>query len=219
MARRPRILLGNFGNGTFGMKTSTSEFDVTVLADDNDPVKRSFNSQWPNIAKLKMIGVARSEWTQYQYQTPVYNQWSEGSTTWAQSASISAWQQVSPVAVPTGLTGIPIWEERIFDPATGAIYDDFLYSYAGPSGYPSSYSGARSFHSGPATSPANTLFFTPYLQNPNAAMVANVAVSARFPAFSGPYIPPPPYPAFPPKPSAIIASVYVVYANPMGVVS
>lgn len=52
----PRLRLGNYGNGTIGLKASLPGFDVTVLADDNDGDKRSFNSQWTDITKVALIG-------------------------------------------------------------------------------------------------------------------------------------------------------------------
>ncbi len=218
MALVPRIRFGNYGNGVYGLKTSPPGYDVTVLADDNDPVKRSLNSEWPSICKIKIIGAASSEWTQFQTQGA--GQYIPNSPTYY-SYSISGWQQVTPVQVPTGLPHIPVWEERVLDTVNDLFYDDFLYASTGPNNT-NSYSGARSYHSGPTTAPANTIFFTPYSGVPNAASVSaqnnliyNIDPGSgnnQFPGY-------PAYPAYPPKPTFRPTLVYVILNNKMGDVS
>jgi hypothetical protein len=52
-----RLLIGDYGNGTVGLKTSLPGYDVSVLADDSNPDRRSFNSEWTNILYTAQIGV------------------------------------------------------------------------------------------------------------------------------------------------------------------
>lgn len=214
MAPVPSIRIGNYGNGAFGVKTSIAPYDVTVLADDNDATKRSFNSEWPSICKIKIIGVASSEWTPYQAQGGVYVGPPQGS----KSYSHSGWEQVTPILVPTGVPHIPVWEERVYDPANSIVYDDFIHGFTGTTGYPTSYSGARSYHSGPSTSPANTIFFTPFVGVPNVDAVYNENAIYWNPASQG-FPGYPAYPAYPAKPTFRPSSVYIIYSNPMGWVS
>lgn len=208
MALIPRLLIGNYGdNIKFGLKTSLPGFDVTVSADDNDSQKRSFNSDWTNLGKLKIIGIATSEWSQYQSQGGIVEP-PNGTRLY----SISGWQQSTPVAVPTGLSDIPIWEERVLN-SSGEVYDDYLYASSG-SNSQGTYSGARSYHSGPATTPANTIFMTPYAGVPNVAPVYNENYFywnpvTPFPGYPG-------YPAYPAMPTYKPSLAYVIYANPMG---
>ncbi|MGL5166627.1 MAG: hypothetical protein ACRC9K_12140 [Afipia sp.] len=214
--REAGILIGNYGdNITHGVKSSLPGFDVRVTAGDNDVTKRSFNSQWPNLCKLKIIGAASSEWTQYQLET--YDQQNIGGILYFWAVRQSGWQQVTPVQVPTGLSYIPIWEERVFDTVGGYFYDDYV-NITSSANAQNSYSGARSYHSGPATAPANTLFFTPYLGVPTSVGVYNENRSAPW-RIGDPQQPFPAYPAYPAKPAYRPTSAYVIYFNRMGDVS
>lgn len=204
MALIPRLLAGNYGNGVFGLKASLQGYDVTALADDNDVTKRSFNSEWPGLCKLKILGAAASEWTAYQLQSasgpPYY------------SISQSGWRQETPVIVPTGLSYVPIWEERVYD--GGYFYDDYIYTGGSNVNAQSAFSGARSYHSGPTTSPANSIFFTPYSAVPNVAPVFNQNAMPYdpvkpFPGYPG-------FPAYPPKPTYRPALLYVIYSTKLG---
>lgn len=215
MSLIPRVKGGNYGNGTFGIKASTPGYDVTILADDNDPIKRSFNSQWPSLAKLKVVGVGLAVWTQKQYQT--INQYSIGSTVYAERWSVSSWVMETPIQIPTGMSAIPIWEERLFDIDSSTFYDDHVFVAGSPPNQSSS--GGRSYHSGPTDIPANTIFLTPYIANEKYAEVANINKSAPYPAFGGSAPPYPSYPAYPAKPSTKIACAYSIYSNALGVVS
>lgn len=201
----PCFLAGDYGNGTFGVKTSIGLNDVTVLADDNDPDKRSFNSQWTNLCKIKLIGSVSTPWEAFQQRTMTFNNGYYANST-------SGWRQTQIAEVPTGLSYIPIWEDRIYDPANKIFYDDYLYG-SNPSGYPgSSNSGGRSYFAGLTTSPANTLFLTPW-----ANTAAGVPVSTTASYTDGSTSPPyPAYPTPPAKPSVEPAAVCVIYANKLG---
>ena len=215
MALIPRVLGGNYGDGTFGIKTSLPGYDVSVLADDNDVTKRSFNSQWTNLAKIRVIGIAAGEWVDQQYQS--YNQYTIGSTIYGERWSVSGWSIINPVIIPTGLTYIPIWEERLYDVDTGYFYDDNVNVVTNtPNQTQNSQSGGRSYHSGPSTTPANSIFVSPHQSNQNYAPVENINKSAPYPAFGGSPPPYPAYPSSPPKPTKIISSAYVIYSNKMG---
>lgn len=213
MALIPRTLLGPYGNGIYGIKTSLEGYDVTVLDDDNDITRRSFNSEWTDVCNIKMIGAAASEWTQYQNQASGQFQ---PNTPYYYVASYSGWQQVTPVPIPTGLSYIPIWEERVL--VNGQyIYDDYIYPSTGIQYQ--AYSGARSYHSGPNTSPANTLWAIPYNGVPGYSPVQNQNQTVyEIDVGSGnPQAPPyPPYPAYPPKPTNRPVVIYVVYTNKLG---
>lgn len=204
----PRLLLGNYGEGTFGIKTSTPGHDVTVLADDNNVLKRSFNSEWTNLCKIKLIGVATTPWFQYQAQVYGYDPYAGRTTMSAQSG----WRTNTTTQVPTGLSYIPIWEDRCYETSTKTFYDDDLRAFDNGS----SYSGARSYFSGPTMTPANTLTFTPWRSNLRSLDVYNE--NSRYP---GPVNDQwfPAYPAYPPMPTHAPAIVYVVYANKIGDVS
>lgn len=208
MALIPRILGGNYGDGTFGIKTSLPGYDVSVLADDNDVTKRSFNSQWTNLAKIKIIGVAVAEWVQYQEQGG-YTDPPNGTRLF----SNSGWRVASPIIVPTGLSYIPVWEERLFDPGVGYFYDDHVVVTTPNSGQ-ASQSGGRSYHSGPAISPANSLFISPHIANENYAPVINSNYYFWNPIGDFPGYPA--YPEYPAKPTKSLASAYVIYSNKMG---
>lgn len=212
MALVPRIRLGNYGNGVFGLKTSLPGYDVTVLADDNDVTKRSFNSEWPGLAKLKILGVAESSWTQYQAQGR--NQYSSGSTTYSYNFSQSGWEQATPILVPTGLSFIPIWEERIFDKDNKLFYDDYVYTTSNANQIGSA-SGGRSYHSGPAD-PANNIFLLPYRNSLSATQVYNQNNSAIWRTFADPPQPYPSYPAYPAQPTNKPAMAYLIYGNKIG---
>lgn len=209
----PRVLFGDDGEGTFVVKCSTPGNDVRNLADDFDGQKRSFNSQWPNIAKIKLLGTASCGWTITYSQT--LNMFAVGSTTYAQRGSVTSLVPVR-IAVPTGLTYIPAWEERIYSSVNRYIYDDYCYASVAPvSGIQSALSGGRSYHSGPSTTPASTIFLEPFTNTYNNGQVQNIAWSAAYPAFGGSAPPWPPYPSVP-IPGDPPASVYVVYSNKMG---
>lgn len=205
MARNPRFYAGPYGDGTIGLKTSLPGFNVKVLADDNDVTKRSFNSQWPSLCKIKLIGSAMGDWSQYQSQGGIFSP-PNGTRYYSQSG----WMFSDPVQVPTGLTYVPVWEERQYKPATKEIFDDNLVISSSSSTI-SSYSGARSYFSGPSTTPANTIFFTPWTGDPASAPVAN---ENSF--FSSTFVGYPAYPAYPAKPSYRPYCLYVVYSNKMG---
>lgn len=232
MARVPSIRLGNYGNGTIGLKCSISPHDVTVLADDNNTERRSFNSEWTNLCKVKLIGTATPIWVPYQERFQSRDGGVGGLYNW-RSWSISGWRAV-PAEVPTGLSYMPIWEERLYDFVARRIYDDFVYP--GTSGATGSASGARSYFSGPGKAPANTIFFEPFLNAPiiaspsaqfetlvNSSMIGefvvrnpgsnvNVAEPAEYPPY-------PPYPAYPAEPVQTLRSIYVVYSNKLGDIS
>ena len=166
MTLRPRFLAGNYGNGIQGLKTSLPGYDVTVLADDNNVERRSFNSEWPQLARLKIAGFAAGVWTQQQWRdqasfNPVTGQY-QFSRSW------SAWAMRTPIQVATGLTYMPVWEERLYEPALSKVYDDYVYPNV--TSTTASYSGARSYFSGPGLSPANTIWFEPF---------SNVAITGQ----------------------------------------
>lgn len=209
MALVPRIRVGNYGNGVFGVKTSLPGFDVTVLADDNDVTKRSFNSEWASICNIKIIGAASSEWTQSSTQGSEFI-----AGTGFKDYSRSSWVNNTPVNVATGLAYISVWEERILQTVNDEFYDDYLVP--GP-GNVSSGSGGRSCHAGPGISPANTIFFRPFDNNPDSAGVTTE--NATFRGGSAPFTGYPAYPAYPPKPSYRPTCVYVIYSNKLGDVS
>lgn len=240
MVRVPSIRLGNYGNGTIGLKCSISPYDVTDLADDNNTERRSFNSEWTNLGKVKLIGTAVPTWVPFQERIQNRSGGFDNLWTW-RSNSTSGWRAY-PVQVPTGLTQMPIWEERIYDAAAKRIYDDFVYP--GTSGASSSFSGARSYFAGPGKIPTNTIFFEPFISTPffddegpsaivdengnlfartvdadgNAVVqVTSTNVNFMEPAEYPPY---PPYPAFPAQPATpTVRSIYVIYSNPLGDIS
>lgn len=51
------VLIGAYGNGQQGIKCSLPGFDVSVLADDDDSERRSFNSNWTNLVKMAQAGI------------------------------------------------------------------------------------------------------------------------------------------------------------------
>lgn len=209
----PSFRIGNYGDGTIGFKTATPGNDVLIRADDDDVTKRSFNSEWTNILKIKSIGIVQA----------VAQQWQSSTVANSVFYWYSGWKWVLP-QVPTGLTYIPIWEERGYDSATKTFYDD-------DSGVANShvYTGARSWFvpadttvdmsrrmafNSPAGAdfyPSNTLVFDPNFRrsaNPGLAGLSyNGNVYAGQP---GQYIGYPPFPATP-APSAKAA--YVLYSN------
>ena len=216
MARIPRFYAGPYGDGTFGLKTSRSGFDVKVLADDSDVMKRSFNSQWAGLCKIKILGSASAVWTQYQLAIP-FQQFNSGGITYSFNTSRSGWRSTDPVLVPTGLNYIPIWESRILDRTNKLVYDDYVYVTSTSSTPQSSSSGGRSYHSGPSTSPANTLFFLPARSTPQTSDVYNDNNSATWRTFADPPQPQPPYPAYPPMPTIETpALAYLIYGNKLG---
>lgn len=206
----PRILAGNYGNSVVGLKASLQGHDVTVLADDNDVTKRSFNSEWPGLGKLKIVGVAASEWTQYEVQS--IGQYYAGGILYFYTYSARGWRQETPVPLPTGLNYIPVWEERVYD--SGYIYDDFLFITSNANAE-STASGARSYHSGPSTAPANTIFLTPYVSVPGVEAVSNQNTSAIV-QIGQPLPPYPAYPVYPPKPTYRPALAFVIYSTRLG---
>jgi hypothetical protein len=54
----PRVRLGAYGDGHYGLKIALPGYDVTTTVDDNDSNKRSFNSQWSVLTKVSQIGIA-----------------------------------------------------------------------------------------------------------------------------------------------------------------
>lgn len=205
-----RIIMGDYaaGDGVFGIKCSLAGYDVSVRADDQDVTKRSFNSEWTSLCKIKVIGVAQSEWTQYQTQGGIL-QPPNGTRVF----SISGWQQVTPVIIPHGFSYIPIWEERLYDPTTKTIWDDYLYPFA-QSTNEASFSGARSYHSGPSTSPQDAIFMTPWTGRPGFDSVHNENYFFWNPVTTFPGYPA--YPAYPTKPTIKPAQIYVIYNNQLG---
>ena len=217
MTRVAPLRFGDYGNGTIGVKTSLLPHDVLILADDSDITKRSFNSEWTNLCKIKMIGSIQTEWTTFQRQG-FETEWI-GDKNYGRFTAQSGWQQVTPAGVPHGLTFIPIWEERVYDPVNGLIWDDSLYYYSNFS-ILGSFSGARSYHSGPSTLPANTLWFMPFEYVAGYGEVYNQNVGPwKWVADPGPPPAMPGYPGYPVKPTYKPTSVYLVYSNSMGTVS
>lgn len=206
MAKLARVRIGPYGyGGITGVKTSLYPNDVNDTAFDDSSEHRSFNSNWTNLSKLKIIGSAQGTWTPFQRQRLVTttngfgdffnNYWSD-----------NGWQMVA-IGVPTGLTYIPIWEERIYDPTTKTFYDDNLVQLSG------AFSGARSYFSGPGLSP-NILWFAPWEPYfPTENVVVNSA-STQVMNGTGSY---PPYPAPPAKPADYpLRCAYMVYADRLG---
>lgn len=217
MAVIPRSLFGRFGGGSsvIGVKTSLIGYDVTVLADDNDTTKRSFNSEWLNMCKLKSIGFAQTQWTTFSLVGIDFIFVS--GIQYFQKVNRFGWEQVTPTYVATGLTAIPIWEERTYSLANKIFDDDKLVPYSNSNSTGSS-SGGRSFHVGPSQSPANSLGFRPFDGDANAVQIYNQNVSVYYRS-SDPIPPDPPTPALPTLPTYKPTSVFVIYSNTMGVVS
>ena len=148
MTTQPAIHLGDYGDGTIGLKTSLHGYDVTVRGDDDDVTKRSFNSEWVGLLKVRSVGAVSS--TPVPYQWHQYNTW--GSTITQIWRSGFYWQL--PV-VPLPFDYIPIWEERCFNPTTKTFFDDDANPAADSAGYPPYYntwSGGRSWITTQSTS-------------------------------------------------------------------
>jgi len=182
--------LGNYGDpaGTIGLKTSLPGFDARDLSGDNDSNKRSFNSNWSNLVKLKILGVAQGTSAPVQTHRPQ----GAGQEQWT-----SGWSWV-PAAVPTGLTFIPMWEERVYNQASKIFNDDLLFTYSGS--IVTNLSGARSYFSGPGLSP-NIVWFEPWMGSPVEAPPVNTS-------FTG-------FPAFPSQPVSPTCA-YAIYSNKLG---
>lgn len=185
--------LGNYGDpaGTIGLKTSIPGFDARDLSGDNDSNKRSFNSNWTNLVKVRLIGVAQG--TSHQVQT--HRPQGAGQEEWT-----SGWDW-TPAAVATGLTYIPMWEERVYDQGNKIFYDDKLFDFGGVN--VNNLSGARSYFSGPGLSP-NIIWFEPWMGSP----VQSPPVNRNVGAGKG-------FPAYPPQPVSPIC-VYIIYSNKLG---
>lgn len=116
--KQPRIFLGDYGDGYNGLKTSIYGNDVTVRADDFDATKRSFNSEWVDLTKIKMVGVVSSTPIPYQYHT--YN-------TGGGAAILEQWYQgyywQLPV-IPLPMNYFPLWEERGYNSTSKIFLDD-----------------------------------------------------------------------------------------------
>lgn len=144
MTAQPAIHLGDYGDGTVGLKTSLPGYDVTVRGDDNDVEKRSFNSEWADLLKVRAFGVVSS--TPKKQEWYCYNSFDPGAgtpfvdETWNQS-----WYWSLPI-VPLPVDYIPLWEERIYDPTTKLFYDDDCLSTSARD-----WSGGRSWITAQAT--------------------------------------------------------------------
>lgn len=55
----PRAVIGKYPTGVFGMKTSLPGYNA-LTDDDSDPNKFSFNSQWPDLVRTHLVGIATS---------------------------------------------------------------------------------------------------------------------------------------------------------------
>jgi len=212
MPRRASILGGPYGDGTYGLKCSRPGYDVLDLAGDNDIVKRSYNSQWTDIAKIKIRGVGLADWRAYQEHG------FQGTKVWEWARS--GWRRdQSWIVVPTGLTYIPVWEARLFNPVMGVFLDDHCnLSFYADYGYTST-SGGRARLAGPGSSMApNNIAFSPWedyttVKRPNATGYDGVTHNVSS------YIENTPigtYPPFPAKPADDLGMAYVVYRNKMG---
>lgn len=190
--------LGNYGNGTIGLKTSIPGWDVRDLSQDDNSNARSFNSNWSNLVKIKTIGVAQGTTTPVQTQRP-----GVGSP----AARTSGWGWV-PAAVATGLNYIPMWEERVYDQASRIFYDDKLFDFGNST--VNNFSGSRSYFSGPGL-PPNIVWFEPWM----GSLVQTPAVTTAFGPDPNTY---PPFPPFPPQPVSPVCA-YIIYANKLGDVS
>lgn len=101
MARR--VLIGDFGDGTMGLKISLPGYDV-LMDDDQDANKFSFNSEWQDIARPVLVGTA----------TPA-NDLLSGSTITisgriiAFPATYSVFPQVDVTGVHSGI----IWDDHL----------------------------------------------------------------------------------------------------------
>lgn len=221
MVRVPGFYAGPYGNGLYGLKTSIAPYNVKDVADDHDVERRSFNSNWPNVALFKLAGFAAGIWTtrRYQLQTalnPVTGLYQYRSST-------SAWVLETPIQVATGLNYMPVWEERLYDPALARVYDDYVYGNTPATTV--SFSGARSYFSGPGLTP-NTLWFEPFSNvtitgqtgtTPDGYPMVH-AFNVNYNADGAP--PYPPYPDYPPYPgNTAMGCLYAVYRNKAGDVS
>lgn len=241
MSKIPRILAGNYGagSGVRGIKTSYAGYDVTVRADDQDTTRRSFNSEWSSLCKVKIIGAATQVYVPYQARDVVYqvSNASGYNIYYTTSRSMTGWQLL-PIEVLTGLNYMPVWEERCYEPDSGLIWDDrakvsfsddYLWVYG--IGYAHYYgdhcfSGARSWFAGPGAPTANTINLEPWDRNSlvGQAIPSQLVVNtnANTDLSEGGYPAPryPGYPTAPPYPStAIPYCAYAIYTNKLGDIS
>lgn len=106
MTVTPRFFMGKYGqSNAMGLKTSLSTYDVTDTAGDNDPGKRSFNSQWTDLVGINQAGTISNLTT-----------------------------GTNQVLLSPAIAYIPFFEVRPYDSASGIVYDD-RYWYETTSGY------------------------------------------------------------------------------------
>lgn len=98
-----RVLIGDFGDGTMGLKVSLPGYDV-LTDDDQDADKFSFNSEWSDLLKPVLIGTA----------TPS-NDLLTGSTLTIRGRVISFPSTYSayPQVDVTGVHGGVIWDDHL----------------------------------------------------------------------------------------------------------
>ena len=227
-----RILAGNYGDGTIGLKTSLPGFDVSVRSDDQNTERRSFNSEWVDVCRVAFVGFATVPAVQRRTRVGV-----PGGAT-----SLSQWVVNQEIIVPTGLSYMPVWEERIYDIGSKRFYDDkiaasFFYTQLGTPSSPTfvpneiTYSGARGFFYGLGGTRSNAFKFRPYQISPSSdGELSNSEISDANPyvisqtsnvnTSTNSSIPPfPPYPAYPPDPNPLPGTMYVVYFNKLGDIS
>lgn len=227
MTKTPTIYIGPYDDGQPILKTALLGFDVTNSADDNDIRRRSFNSRWDHVENILMIGVATSSWVSYDGQRRSRVQSPSSGYYFSFSYSERGWR-ATPAIIPTGLSYVPIWEDRFYDSATKTFSDDSVWQHTGWSG--GIYSGSRLAHSGPSSSfPTGCLLAFSWhrserdtwrlnLAGLNDELVRNVNVNQDA-AFDG-YPPYPAYPAYPTRPDEPPAHEnelsYIVYNDNLG---
>ena len=213
MPRRASILGGPYGDGTYGLKCSRPGYDVLDLAGDNDIVKRSYNSQWTGLAKIKILGAGLADWRQWQeHGDQSISRWAWARSGWRRDQS---W-----ISVPTGLTYMPIWESRPFNPTTNTFLDDYAnVSFYSDYGFTTTSGGRVRFPSPLSGSTTNTLLFSPwedYTNRPVSGVSSTYAgighnvYNENTNGFIGVY------PEYPAMPSDDLGVAYVIYRNKLG---